>query len=180
MLPINDDSRKWWILIAMGAVGGVILLDETVVGVALPTIRKDLGMSSVASHWVVSAYLLVFTGFAAAGGKIGDVIGLRIVFVVSMLIFGLASLVSGFAPDGAWLIASRAVQGVGAAVIFPASFAMVTIVFPKEQRGMATCSTLFAMAEDFQVCFLATGGVMLAVLLVGWFAIGRQRRAHAP
>jgi len=167
MLPISDKSRKWWILIAMGAVGGVILLDETVVGVALPTIRKDLGMSSVASHWVVSAYLLVFTGFAAAGGKIGDVIGLRIVFVVSMLIFGLASLVSGFAPDGAWLIASRAVQGVGAAVIFPASFAMVTIVFPKEQRGMAI-GILAAVGTVFLAAGPLVGGFLTEIFSWRW------------
>ncbi|MCP4329773.1 MAG: MFS transporter [Alphaproteobacteria bacterium] len=121
----------------MGGVVGLILLDETVVGVALPTIRHDLGLSLVASHWVVNAYLLVFAGFAAAGGKLGDIVGHRVLFTVSVIIFGLASLACGFAQDGVWLIAARAVQGIGAAVIFPASMAMITIVFPPEGRGVA-------------------------------------------
>ena len=167
MLPIDDENRKWWILIAMGAVGGLILLDETVVGVALPTIREHLGMSSVASHWIVSAYLLVFTGFAAAVGKIGDVIGLRTAFVVSMAIFGLSSLAAGFAADGAWLIAARAVQGLGAAVIFPASFAMVTIVFPKEQRGMAI-GILAAVGTVFLAAGPLVGGLLTEVFSWRW------------
>ena len=144
MLKIAGESRKWWILIAMGAGGGLILLDETVVGVALPTIRRDLGMGEVASHWVVNAYLLVFAGFAAAGGKIADHIGLKTVFLSSLAIFGVAALAAGFAQDGAFLIAARAVQGLGAAAIYPTSIAMVTIAFPKEQRGMAIgiCATI--------------------------------------
>jgi len=89
MLRINEESRKWWILIAMGAVAGLIMLDETVVGVALPTLRADLAMSHIASHWVVSAYFLVFTGFTAAAGKLGDLLGLRSVLVGGLLLFGL-------------------------------------------------------------------------------------------
>ena len=144
MFKIADENRKWWILIAMGAGGGLILLDETVVGVALPTIRRDLGMGEVASHWGVNAYLLVFAGFAAAGGKIADHIGLKTVFLSSLAIFGVAALATGFAQDGTFLIATRAVQGLGAAAIYPTSIAMVTIAFPKEQRGMAIgiCATI--------------------------------------
>jgi len=133
----NDGNRKWWILIAMGGVVGLILLDETVVGVALPSVKHDLGLSEVAAHWVINAYLLVFAGLAAAGGKLGDVIGLKRLFIVGVLIFGLASLSAGFAQDGYWIIVARAIQGIGAAVIFPSSMAMVTIAFPKDQRGLA-------------------------------------------
>ena len=86
VLRIDESNRRWWILAAMGGVVGLILLDETVVGVALPTVRTDLGMSQVASHWVINAYLLVFAGLAAAGGKLGDVLGLKKLFVASVAV----------------------------------------------------------------------------------------------
>ena len=137
MSDVSGNGRKWWILASMGAILGVILLDETVVGVALPTIQTDLGMSEIASHWVVNIYMLVLAGIAAAAGKLGDIIGHRALMTIGLLIFGLASLASGFADSGAWLIAARGVQGAGAAIIFPSSLAMVTIAFPEAQRGMA-------------------------------------------
>ncbi|MEM7227048.1 MAG: MFS transporter [Pseudomonadota bacterium] len=137
MHGIGDQSRKWWILAAMSGVLGLIVLDETVVGVALPTIQPELDLSPVAAHWVVNAYLLAFTGFVAVGGKLGDLFGHRGIFVLGVALFGLASLAAGFAQSGAWLIAARALQGIGAAVIFPASWAMLTSVFPIEQRGTA-------------------------------------------
>ena len=134
---IKENARKYWVLAAMGTVLGIVVLDETVVGVALPTMTRDLGLSTVGSHWVVNAYLLVFAGLAAAAGRLGDIIGLKTLFIIGFAIFGLASLASGFAQSGAWLIAARAVQGVGAAIVFPASLAMITHAFPPEQRGMA-------------------------------------------
>jgi EmrB/QacA subfamily drug resistance transporter len=137
MLEIDDGRRKWWVLAAMGGVLGLILLDETVVGVALPTIRDDLGMSQVTAHWVVNAYLLVFAGLVVAGGKLGDMIGLRRLFVGGVTLFGLASMTAGFAESSLWLIAARGVQGIGAAVIFPASTAILTRVFAPGERGLA-------------------------------------------
>ena len=137
MLGINDTSRKWWILPAMGAILGVILLDETVVGVALPTMQADLDMSAISSHWVVNIYMLVLAGLAAAAGKFGDILGHKLVMNTGLLIFAVASLACGFAQTDLWLIAARGVQGVGAAIIFPSCLAMATIVFPPEQRGFA-------------------------------------------
>ncbi len=137
MVTIREQNRKWWILGAMGTVLGIVTLDETVVGVALPTIIRDLNMTTVESHWVVNAYLLVFTGLAAAAGRLGDIIGLRLLFVVGLAIFALASLACGLAESGEWLIGLRAAQGIGAAVIFPGSLAMMTYAFPAEQRGIA-------------------------------------------
>ncbi|MEM7046016.1 MAG: MFS transporter, partial [Pseudomonadota bacterium] len=137
MALVSEGARKYWVLAAMGAVLGVVLLDETVVGVALPTMIRDLDLSVVGSHWVVNSYLLVFAVLAAAAGRLGDIVGLRMLFIVGLAIFGLASLASGFATSGAWLITSRAVQGVGSAIIFPASLAIISHAFPPEQRGMA-------------------------------------------
>ena len=121
----------------MGGVVGLILLDETVVGVALPAIRRDLALSSLAAHWVINAYLLVFAMLAAAAGKLGDIFGQKGLFLAGSGLFGLASLACGLAENGPWLIAARAFQGVGAAVIFPASLAMVSLVFPAAERGRA-------------------------------------------
>ncbi|MEM7147110.1 MAG: MFS transporter [Verrucomicrobiota bacterium] len=162
---IKDEHRKWWILIAMGTVGGLFLLDETVVGVALPSIRHDLGMSQTLSHWVISAYFLVFTAFAAVSGKMGDRIGFRNVVLIGCSAFGVGSLACGFAEQGAVLIAARAVQGFGAAVLFPATIAMVTIVFPKEQRGMA-----IGVFAAITTSFLSVGPVLGGVLteFVSW------------
>ena len=121
----------------MGGILGIILLDETVVGVALPTIQTDLGLTEVESHWVVNVYMLSLAGFAAVAGRLGDMIGHRRLMVLGLAIFGLASLACGFAGSGAWLIAARGVQGIGAAIVFPVSLAMVAITFPEEQRGFA-------------------------------------------
>ena len=86
----------------------------------------------------------ILAALAAAGGKLGDAIGQKVLFVVVVALFGLASLAAGFAPSGAWRIVARAIQGMGAAVIFPGSVAMITIFFPEEQRGVALriCGTI--------------------------------------
>ena len=131
------DSRRWWLLAGMGGTIGVVLLDETVVATALPTIRDTLAETQIASHWVINAYLLVFAGFAAAGGKLGDIFGQRAPFLAGLALFGLSSFACGLAQSGGWLITARAIQGGGAAVIFPLSMAMVTIAFPAAQRGVA-------------------------------------------
>lgn len=152
MVGIHDDNRRWWILGAMSGVLGLIVLDETVVGVALATIRPDLAMSEVASHWVVNAYLLTFTCFVAIGGRLGDVLGHRGFFIFGILVFALASLAAGFAQNGAWIIAARGLQGVGAAIIFPACWAMTTRVFPEHQRGMS-----FGVMVTVAAIFMSSG-----------------------
>lgn len=167
MVQIDSDSRRRWFLAAMGGVVGVILLDETVVGVALPTMRAELGLSQVSAHWVINAYLLVFAGLAAAGGKLGDMVGHGPLFVVGVIIFGLASLACGFAADGSWLIGARAVQGIGAAIIFPVSLAMLTIVFPPAQRG-AALGTYSAIGSVFLALGPFVGGFLTDSLSWRW------------
>jgi len=151
MALINDQNRKWIILFAASLAFGLIMLDETVIAVALPTIQHDLSMSFVLSHWVINSYLLVIAGFIAVGGKLGDIIGYRKLFVAGVLIFGIFSLAAGFAQSATWILTARAFQGFGAAVIFPASMALLALTFPADQRGMAmgiygaigsTCSAL--------------------------------------
>ncbi|MEM7144700.1 MAG: MFS transporter [Verrucomicrobiota bacterium] len=134
---LTDQNRKWWILAAMGGVLGLVVLDEMVVGVALPTMRRDLGMSEITSHWVVNAYLLVFTCLSAVGGKLGDIFNIRRLICIGVAVFGLASLACGFADSPGALITARAIQGLGAAIIFPNGIALINHVFPPEQRGLA-------------------------------------------
>ena len=132
-----DRYRKWFVHISASLAFGLILLDETVVAVALPTIQKDFSMSLVLSHWVMNSYLLVLAGFIAVGGKLGDILGSRKLFVIGLLIFGIASMAAGFAQSSTWLITARTVQGFGAAVIFPTSVALIAHIFPVSQRGFA-------------------------------------------
>ena len=167
LLTITDESRKWWILIAMSACGGLIMLDETVVGVALPTLRRELDMSQLTSHWVISIYMLVFAGAAAAGGRLGDMLGFRTVVFIGAALFGLGSLACGFAGDGTFLIAARAVQGLGAALIFPATVATVMVAFPKEQRGMAI-GTLAAIGTVFLALGPLVGGFLIELISWRW------------
>jgi EmrB/QacA subfamily drug resistance transporter len=134
---INDQNRKW-IILAVGSLAfGLIMLDETVVAVSLPTMQADLSMSVLESHWVINAYLLVIAGFIAVGGKLGDIVGYKNLFITGVLVFGVFSLAAGFSQNSTWILVTRALQGLGAAVIFPASMALVAISFPPVQRGMA-------------------------------------------
>ncbi|MEM6463892.1 MAG: MFS transporter [Pseudomonadota bacterium] len=167
MSGITDQNRKWWILISMAACAGLIMLDETVVGVALPTLQRDLGMSRLASHWVISIYMLVFAAAAAASGRIGDRIGFSILLPVGAGLFGVGSLACGFATNGALLITARAVQGLGAAIIFPSTVAMIMIVFPKEQRGTAM-GTLAAIGTVFLALGPLIGGVLTELVTWRW------------
>ncbi len=163
----SDDRRKWVLLGAVGSIGGLIMLDETVVGVALPTIARDLSLPPVAAHWVVNAYMLAFAAFAAAGGKLGDILGHRHLIIAGLLGFGAASLAAGLAQDGTVLIVARVLQGLCAAVIFPGTVAMIMIAFPPEQRGLAM-GTLAAIGTSFLALGPLVGGFFTEVISWRW------------
>jgi len=167
MLRPDGENRKWWMLYAMSATGGLILLDETVIGVALPTMQREIGLSVVVSHWVINAYLLAFAGFAAVGGKLGDVMGPNRALFVGLAAFGLGSLAAGFATDETWLVGARTVQGMGAAVIFPATMAIPAIIFPPDRRGTAL-GIMIAIANVFLAAGPFVGGSLIALLSWRW------------
>ncbi|WP_113700732.1 MFS transporter [Nonomuraea lactucae] len=131
-------DRKWW---ALGAVTlGTLMtyLDNNVANVALPTIQRELGLTISGLEWIVSGYILVFAGLMLAGGRLADVFGARRVFTTGVLIFTGASLAAGLATGGAMLIAARAVQGVGAAMLTPTALSLITQIFPDpDERGRA-------------------------------------------
>src|ERR671934_1199542 len=131
------ENRKWWTLAAVAVGLFMIMLDNTVVNVALPSIQKDLGISTAELEWVVNAYALTFGVLLLTGGKLADLLGRRSIFIVGLLIFTGASLWCGLAGGATSLIAARTVQGVGAALMNPATLSIITATFPPRQRGTA-------------------------------------------
>jgi EmrB/QacA subfamily drug resistance transporter len=132
-----EENRKWWTLVAVAFGLFMIMLDNTVVNVALPSIERDLKVSIDSLEWIVTAYALVFAALLITGGKLGDLYGRRRIFVVGLVVFTGSSLACGFAPSAGFLIGARAVQGVGAALMSPASLSIITATFPPRQRGQA-------------------------------------------
>ncbi len=132
-----EENRKWWTLTAVAVGLFMIMLDNTVVNVALPSIRKDLGISISELEWVVNAYALTFGVLLLSGGKLADLLGRRAIFIAGLVIFTGASLWCGLAGSATDLIAARTVQGIGAALMNPATLSIITATFPPRQRGTA-------------------------------------------
>ena len=133
----QGESRKWWTLGAVAFGLFMIMLDNTVVNVALPSIQRDLGIGLSELEWIVTGYALAFAVLMLIGGKLGDAYGRRRLFVIGMAIFTLASLWCGLAGSGTELIMARVVQGAGAALMSPATLSIITATFPARQRGTA-------------------------------------------
>jgi EmrB/QacA subfamily drug resistance transporter len=134
---LDDEHRKWWTLVAVAFGLFMIMLDNTVVNVALPSIQRDLKVSVSSLEWVVNAYFLTFAVLMLSGGKLADLVGRRRIFILGLVVFTLSSLACGLATNGETLIAARAVQGVGAALMSPATLSIIAATFPPRQRGMA-------------------------------------------
>ena len=136
---LAEENRKWWTLAAVAFALFMIMLDNTVVNVALPSIERDLGLSHRLSalEWVVSGYALSFAVLMLTGGKLADMFGRRRIFVLGLLVFTVSSLACGLATGPEFLIAARVVQGVGAAFMMPATLSIITATFPPKERGTA-------------------------------------------
>src|ERR1051325_1830449 len=124
-----EENKKWWTLVAVAFGLFMIMLDKTVVNVALPAIEKDLNISISELEWIVTAYALVFAALLITGGKLADLFGRRRIFVAGLFIFTASSLACGLAPNAAVLISARAVQGIGAALMSPATLSIITATF---------------------------------------------------
>jgi EmrB/QacA subfamily drug resistance transporter len=134
---VTEENKKWWTLAAVSFGLFMIMLDNTVVNVALPSIQRDLDVGLSELEWVVSGYALTFAALMLIGGKLADAYGRRLLFVVGIAVFTLASLACGLATSGEMLIAARIAQGAGAALMNPATLSIITATFPPRQRGTA-------------------------------------------
>jgi EmrB/QacA subfamily drug resistance transporter len=165
---VTAENSRWWTLGAMCFALFMVMLDNTVVNVSLPSIQRDLHASLSALEWTVNAYTLTFAVLMVTGGRLGDIFGRRKLFLFGVVVFGFSSVAIGFAPDDTTLVAFRAVQGIGAAFMMPATLSIITQAFPPHQRGMAigTWAGVSAMA-------LAIGPVLGGFLTqsVSWRAI---------
>jgi EmrB/QacA subfamily drug resistance transporter len=136
-IRLNENNRKWWTLAAMCFALFMIMLDNTVVNVALPSIQRDLGSSLSSLEWTVNAYTLVFAVLLVTGGRLGDIFGRRKVFLFGVVVFAVSSAAIGLAPNQGWLIAGRALQGAGAAFMMPGTLSIISNTFPPAERGRA-------------------------------------------
>jgi EmrB/QacA subfamily drug resistance transporter len=133
----SEAHRKWWTLAAVSFGLFMIMLDNTVVNVALPSIQEDLGADLSQLQWIVTGYALSFAALMLIGGKLADAYGRRRLFVLGIVVFTGASLWCGLADSGEMLIAARVLQGVGAALMNPATLSIIAATFPPKERGMA-------------------------------------------
>jgi EmrB/QacA subfamily drug resistance transporter len=133
----SEERRKWWTLAAVSFGLFMIMLDNTVVNVALPSIQRDLGTDISQLQWIVTGYALTFAALMLIGGKLADAYGRRLLFVIGIVVFTAASLWCGLSDSGEMLIAARVVQGAGAALMNPATLSIIAATFPPKERGMA-------------------------------------------
>jgi EmrB/QacA subfamily drug resistance transporter len=136
-LAMTDDNRRWWTLAAMCFALFMVMLDNTVVNVALPSIQEDLNTSISGLEWTVNAYTLAFAVLLVTGGRLGDIFGRRRVFLGGVVVFGLSSAFIGLSQSDEWLVAGRVAQGIGAAFMMPATLSIITNAFPAHERGKA-------------------------------------------
>src|SRR5450755_846007 len=146
----------------------MVVLDATIVNVALPHVQKALGFSGTGLEWVVNAYALTFGGLLLLGGRAGDILGRRRVFVFGLLLFSAASLLGGFATSQWWLLTARAVQGVGGAVIAPTALALITTNFPQGGERNRAFSVYAAMAGAGSAAGLLLGGILTTYASWRW------------
>src|SRR5881275_288527 len=162
----DTDSRKWLVLAVVGAAFFMTILDVAIVNVAIPSIQKDLKIAESTVQWVVTAYAITFGGFLLLGGRMADLLGRRRIFIVGLVLFTFASLACGLASSAGVLIASRAVQGIGAAIISPAALSIVTTTFSEVAERNKALGIWGALGGSGAAAGVLFGGILTKYL--GW------------
>ena len=165
---VTSDRMKWFALALLCVTQFVVVLDIAIVNVALPSIQADLGFSQDDLQWVISAYALVFGGFLLLGGRLADIIGRRVVFMVGLVIFSVGSLLCGFAWDDTSLIVARALQGLGAATITPAALSILTTTFTEGRERNIALGAWGAVGGFGAAAGVLAGGILTDLLSWEW------------
>jgi EmrB/QacA subfamily drug resistance transporter len=146
----------------------MVVLDATIVNIALPHIQQALHFSTTSLSWVLNAYTLTFGGLLLLGGRAGDILGRRRVFITGILVFSLASLLGGFATSSGWLLAARALQGVGGAIAAPTALALITTNFPEGRERNRAFGVFAAVSVSGAAIGLLAGGMLTSWLSWRW------------
>ena len=164
----NHTTNPWVVLVLICFAQFMVVLDATVVNVALPSIQKDLGMSEANLQWVVNAYTLVFGGFLLLGGRVGDLLGRKRFFLAGLVVFTIASLLDGLAQNEGSLIGARALQGLGAAFISPAALAIISTTFKEGSDRAKALGVWAAIAIGGSAVGLVLGGALTQAFSWPW------------
>src|SRR6476659_8311258 len=161
----KNATNPWVVLVLICVAQFMVILDATIVNVALPSIQTDLNLSEANLQWIVNAYALVFGGFLLLGGRAGDLLGRKRLFLVGLVIFTSASLLDGLSVSSGMLIASRALQGFGAALISPAALSIISTTFAEGAERAKALGVWAAIAIGGSAVGLILGGA-----LTQWFS----------
>jgi EmrB/QacA subfamily drug resistance transporter len=167
-VPGRLEGRRWWALAAVSLAAFMTYLDNNIVNVAIPTIQRSLHLSVSGLEWVVSSYLLTLAGLLLVGGRLADVYGRRRLYLLGLGVFTLSSLAAGLAGSGGVLIASRAVQGVGAALLMPATLAIIVAAFRDVRERNMAIGIWAAVGALALALGPALGGLISQHLHWGW------------
>jgi EmrB/QacA subfamily drug resistance transporter len=166
MTAAHPDSRRWLTLAIVGAAFFMTVLDVAIVNVAIPSIETDLKISEATVQWVLTAYAITFGGFLLLGGRMADLLGRRLIFLVGLTLFTIASLACGLANSAGVLIGARAVQGIGAAIISPAALSIVTTTFEEGAERNKALGIWGALGGSGAAAGVLFGGILTKYL--GW------------
>jgi MFS family permease len=165
---VTSDRTKWFALALLCAVQFMVILDVSIVNVALPSIQADLGFSQEDLQWVLSAYALVFGGFLLLGGRLADILGRRSVFMTGLVIFTVGSLLCGLAWHDTSLIAARALQGLGAATVAPSALSILTTTFTEGRERNVALGVWGAVGGFGAAAGVLAGGILTDLLSWEW------------
>jgi EmrB/QacA subfamily drug resistance transporter len=161
-------TNKWVVLVLICLAQFMVILDATIVNVALPSIQKDLNLSEGNLQWIVNAYTLVFGGFLLLGGRAGDLLGRKRIFLIGLVIFTVASLLDGLASSEGMLIAARSLQGLGAALVSPAALSIISTTFEEGAERARALGVWAAIAIGGSAVGLILGGVLTQYFSWPW------------
>jgi EmrB/QacA subfamily drug resistance transporter len=171
MTPTSSDphhTRRWWILAVLGLAQLMVVLDATIVNIALPSAQKDLGFSDESRQWIVTAYALAFGSLLLLGGRIGDLFGRKWVFIAGLIGFAVASALGGIAQSFGVLVGARALQGVFGAMLAPAALSLLTTTFTEPGERNKAFGIFGAIAGSGAAAGLLLGGVLTEYLSWRW------------